>query len=136
LGSLGRILQCGSELRDGDVDRVIEVAKALGWPDPSLELLALNYFPCSLQEYSQYLERLVLKPDGHTCFSQFSGIQVGFIGAKPDSTSGLPQIPPPVLTKFNTVLVGADCRANSRLGEDYSRTVWSVGLPGETTRRR
>src|SRR5690349_18598296 len=68
LGTLGRILQGGSELRDGDVDRVIEVAIALGWPDPSLELLALYYFPCALQEYSQYLERLVLKPDGYTCF--------------------------------------------------------------------
>ena len=56
----GRVTQRRPESLDGGVEAVLEIHERLGWPEPLLQLLTIDYFAGTLDECCQQFDRLAI----------------------------------------------------------------------------
>src|SRR5512147_587966 len=84
---VGRIADGATELRNGNVDGLVEVTKTSIGPDAGTQFLPGHDLPRVFQQHFQKLEWLLLNLDPDSSFAQFSGVRVNFVGPKPQDRS-------------------------------------------------
>src|ERR1700677_3263405 len=87
---LSRVPQCAPELRDCDVDCLVEITKAFVGPDAAAQLLPGDHFPGTFEQDLQQFQRLLLDSDSQTCFAQFARVKRNLKGSE-SHDQGMPQ---------------------------------------------
>jgi hypothetical protein len=77
-GTFRGVAESLADFVDGFVEPVIEIHKSVYGPEFFLKFLASYNLAGVVQQQSQNLERLFLKPDSQTVLAQLAGAQVEF----------------------------------------------------------
>ena len=87
---LSRVPQSAPELRDCNVDRLVEITKTFVGPDSAAEFLPGDDFPRTFQQDLQQFQRLLLDSDSHTRFAHLARLERNLIGSE-SHDQGMPQ---------------------------------------------
>src|SRR6266481_1688075 len=81
-GILGAVSKCVPQPLYGSIQAVFKIYKGVSGPKPVSQFFPCNNFTRMLQEHSQDLERLLLKPDLPAIPAEFSRTQVRLISSE------------------------------------------------------